>query len=300
MLSQSEYIKKVLKILKENKLLNSSWHDIMENNKIPLEVKYFINGARYIYMNSMIDHVKKNGKNLIIYPTGSNKLSSDKDIQISINIQNYSSIHSIKSIVESVVKVIHLANKQWKHKNIEHLLDIHFYPPTLLNHIPLSSKIVKSKYILVGKSTDNKTLPTLFIPQLSTKTLVDDFQKSELKLLENAVKEDTHKYYTRYVPNVAGCFNELISCYQGKLKMSSHEFNERLSCLVNYNNIGPEMYLSVSSIIIVVWHLQMGNKLSQKLLRSLAPIAYKENLIMYQRSKKDKYKTRYEYCRKFM
>jgi len=32
MLSQSEYIKKVLKILKENKLLNSSWHEIMENN----------------------------------------------------------------------------------------------------------------------------------------------------------------------------------------------------------------------------------------------------------------------------
>lgn len=300
MLSQSEYIKKVLKILKENRLLNSSWHEIMENNKIPLEVKYFINGARYIYMNSMINHVKKNGKDLIIYPTGSNKLSSDKDIQISINIQKYSSIDSIKSIVESVVKVIHLANKQWKHSNIEHLLDIHFYPPTLLNHVPLSSKNVKSKYILVGKSTDNKTLPTVFIPQLNTKKLVDDFQKSEFQLLKKNVKEDTNKYYTRYVPNVAGCLNDIICCYQGKVKLSPHVFNERLFCLVNYNNIGPEMYLSISSIIIVVWHLQMGNKLSQKILRSLAPVAHKENLIMYQRSKKDKYKTRYEYCRKFM
>lgn len=300
MFSQSEYIKKVLKILKEKKLLKSSWHDIMENNKVPLEVKYFINGSRFIYMNSMINHIQKNGKDLIIYPTGSNKLSSDKDIQISIDIQRHSSIDTITSIVDSVVKVIHLANKQWKHKNIEDLLDIHFYPPTLLNHVPLRCKNVKNKYILVGKSTDNKTLPIVFIPQLSTQTLVDNFQKSEFKLLEKIVKEDTHKYYTRYVPNVAGCLNELICCYQGKVKLSPHEFNERLFCLVNYNNIGPEMYLSISSIIIVVWHLQMGNKLSQKVLRSLAPVAHKENLIMYQRSKKDKYKTRYEYCRKFM
>lgn len=79
---------------------------------------------------------------------------------------------------------------------------------------------------------------------------------------------------------------KLQACYHGRVKMSPLEFNKRLSRLVNYNNIGPEMYLSISSIIIVVWHLQMGNKLSQNTLRSLAPVSYKENLILYQRSKK--------------
>lgn len=300
MFSQSEYIKKVCNILKEYKLLNSSWSDIMKSGEVPLEIKYFINGARFIYMNSMIDHIKKTGKDIIIYPTGSNKLSSDKDIQISIDIEKYSTIDTIKSIVRNIVKVIQFANKQWKQNNIEYLLDIHFYPPTLLNHIPLKSKNGKNKYILVGKSTDNRTLPIVFVPQLSNETLVNNFQKSELKLLEKNTKEDTHKYYSRYVPDVANCLNELICCYQGKIKMSPQEFNERLFCLVNYNNIGPEMYLSISSIIIVVWHLQMGNKLSQKLLRCFAPVAYKENLAMYRQSKKDKYKKRYEYCRKFM
>ena len=97
----ANYVQKVTSILKDYKLLGST-NEIMDNDDVPIELKYFINGARYIYMNSMIENIKKT--DLVIYPTGSNKLSSDKDIQISIDIEKYSNIKLLVKIIKDVLK----------------------------------------------------------------------------------------------------------------------------------------------------------------------------------------------------
>ena len=60
------------------------------------------------------------------------------------------------------------------------------------------------------------------------------------------------------------------------------------------------MYFTVYSIIIVVWHLQMKGKLSKNELQIMAPIAYEENKSMYLKTKKEKYKERYQFCMKYM
>ena len=76
----------VLKWGFENKFLSKD-NKIMKNDNIPQELKYFINGARYLYVKYMIHQINKiNDKCLFVYPVGSTKLTSDKDIQISFNI----------------------------------------------------------------------------------------------------------------------------------------------------------------------------------------------------------------------
>ena len=95
--------------------------------------------------------------------------------------------------------------------------------------------------------------------------------------MKTKIKENTSLYYTKYINDVATCLYTIIECYKGNIKLTDQEFNNYLHCLTKYNNIGPEMYRTISSIIIVVLHLQMGNKLSKKILQALAPVSYKEN-----------------------
>ena len=296
----NNYLKIAVSYLQKYNVKCMSWQEIMKNGKIPIDIKYYINGSRYLYMNSIIKKINKlSSECLDIYPTGSLKLTSDKDIQITLNINKCNSVKLLKNLITKIFGVIKRANKDWNSKDFEYLLDIHFYPPTLLNFIELRQKSKGTKYIRVAtKSRKYKNI--IFIPQIQTPELVKDFQKKELAKLKTKIKENTTLYYTKYIDDVVSCLYTIIECYKGNIKLSNQEFNDYLHCLTKYNNIGPEMYRTISSIIIVVWHLQMRNKLSKKMLQSLAPIAYKENKILYKKSKEQKYKDRYEYCQKFM
>ena len=78
-----------LTILKLNdfKVKREEWAKIMKNDDIPKELKHFINGVRYLYVNYMMGEINKICcKCLRIYPVGSTKLTSDKDIQITFNL----------------------------------------------------------------------------------------------------------------------------------------------------------------------------------------------------------------------
>ena len=291
------YLKIAVSFLKRYKIKSKSWQEIMKNDKIPIDIKYYINGCRFLYMDMMIKRINKlSCECLDIYPTGSLELTSDKDIQISINIDKCNGVKLLRSLISKIFDVIKRANKDWNSKDFEYLLDIHFYPPTLLNFIGSIQKSKGTKYIRVCGHKKN----IIFIPQIQTPELIKDFQKKEFAKLKTKIKEDTKLYYTKYINDVSSCLCTIIECYKGNIKLSNQEFNNYLHCLTKYNNIGPEMYRTISSIIVVVWHLQMKNKLSKKMLRVLAPIARKENKMLYKKSKKQKYKLRYEYCQKIM
>ena len=295
------YLKIAVSYLNKYKIKSKSWQEIMKNNKIPLDIKYYINGCRFLYMDMMIKKINKLSCDCLnIYPTGSLRLTSDKDIQISINIDKCNSVKLLKDLISKIFDVIKRANKDWNSKDFEYLLDIHFYPPTLLNFMELKHKSKGTKYIRVATKSRGHKKNIIFIPQIQTPELVKDFQKKELTKLKTKIKEDTTLYYTKYIDDIAFCLYTIIECYKGNIKLSNQEFNDYLHCLTKYNNIGPEMYRTISSIIVIVWHLQMRNKLSKKMLQVLTPIACKENKMLYKESKKQKYKLRYEYCQKFM
>ena len=73
--------------LTDYKVKRDDWAKIMKNNNIPQELKHFINGVRYLYVNYMMNEINKiHNKCLRIYPVGSSNLTSDKDIQITFNL----------------------------------------------------------------------------------------------------------------------------------------------------------------------------------------------------------------------
>ena len=62
--------------------------------------------------------------------------------------------------------------------------------------------------------------------------------------------------------------------------------------MVEDNHIGPEMYFTYSSILFVVWFLQLKHNVHKSLLKKIAPIVKKEQQILYKITKKMKYKER--------
>lgn len=296
-------IKKIINLtvlyLKKYKVKNWEWDKIMKNDNIPQELKYFINGARYLYVKYMIHQINKiNDKCLFVYPVGSTKLTSDKDIQISFNINCNENISFFIKIIKKTTDIIHKGLKEWHTKDLLHLIDTNFYPPSLINFISKKERSYNNKYIKTLKK-NNKIL-SFFIPQFSTIESVREFYKCELTHIKNKGNENINLFYKCYAKEVAICFKKILNCYQNINNLTDIEFNNLLCCLIKYNNIGPEMYFSVSSVAIVVWHLQLKGKLSKKELEIMAPIAYEENKNMYIKTKKEKYKERYTYCLRYM
>ena len=290
-----------LTILKLNdfKVKREEWAKIMKNDNIPKELKYFINGVRYLYVNYMIGEINKiSCKCLHIYPVGLTNLTSDKDIQITFNLNCKENNNFFQKIIDKTSFVIKNGFKVWKTTNLLNLIDTNFYPPSLLNFVTKVNKSYNNKYIKTLK--DKEKIITIFIPQFKSDESIKQFKKCEIIHLEKQKKENINKFYKNYKNETGICFKKMIDCYQNKLKLSDIEFNDLICCLVKYNNIGPEMYFTVSSIIIVVWHLQMKGKLSKNELQIMAPIAYKENKSMYLKTKKEKYKERYQFCMKYM
>ena len=285
--------------LTDYKVKREEWAKIMKNNDIPKELKHFINGVRYLYINYMMIEIEKiNNKCLRIYPVGSSNLTSDKDIQITFNLNCNKNNKFFEKVINRTSSVIEKSFKIWDTTNLLNLIDTNFYPPSLLNFITKVNRSYNSKYIKTLKDKDK--IITIFIPQLSSDMSIKNFYTCEIDNLEKKKEENINKFYKYYKKETGTCFKKIVDCYQNKIKLTDIEFNNLICCLVKYNNIGPEMYFTVSSIVIVVWHLQMGGKLSKNELEIMAPIAYEENKTMYLETKKEKYKERYQFCMKYM
>jgi hypothetical protein len=255
---------------------------------------------RLTYIQNTINHFHNIRKNCILsYPTGSTNLTSDQDIQITLNINGCNTTRILHKIIEKIHTIINKGNQIWCN-DIETFLDAHFYPPSLINFIPLSEKTNGYKYVRTSTNNKLQTKVCLFLPQLSTETLIHNFYQNENKMLKKQKQNNSKLFYKNYKDKIANCLHDVISCYQKKKQLSDQVFNDKLHCLVEYNAIGPDMYLTISSVIIVVWNMQMKNTLSPNLLQIFAPIAYQENKLIYQKTKNPKYKHRYMYCQKII
>ena len=49
------------------------------------------------------------------------------------------------------------------------------------------------------------------------------------------------------------------------------------------------MYFTYSSVLLVVWFIQLGHNIPLHLIRQLSPIAIKEHQLLYKITNKDKY-----------
>ena len=132
---------------------------------------------------------------------------------------------------------------------------------------------------------------TIWIPQFDNECEIKEFIENEYELLENTVNQNSKKYYELYKKKLSICILKLVECSK-KNNLSNSEFNKLMLCLIKYNNIGPEMYLTYSSILLIVWNFQMKNNIPIKYKKLLAPISAKENQLLFKKTKKEKYKNR--------
>lgn len=299
----SNYVNRIGSLLKKNNIDKCKWSDIMDDNRLPIELRRYFNGNRYFFVEHVMNDITNiNKKCLITYPTGSYNLNSDKDIQILLNIDNCNNNKLLNHIIKEILKIINHNYNIFNCKKIYKLLDTNFYPPTIFNFINNTSS--GNKYIRISNKKinhDNKRYKVcIFMPQLSNELLINKFVDIELKNLNRGKKENLKKYYDKYIVYISQCIIKLIDCYKGKLMLSDEEFNYNLLCSSKYNNIGPDMYYTISSVIFIVWHMQMNNKLSKKQMRTFGTIAYLENKKIFEETNKKKYKDRYIYAKKFL
>lgn len=185
----------------------------MTNEHIPIDVRNFINGSRFIYMEKMITKLNFAPELLLIYPTGSSRLTSDKDIQISIDINKYRNISVLHRLIKYIHNIIEKGNKEWRSRDIERLLDIHFYPPTLMNFVYKRNGDIKSPYVQCSNTKTQKTTKLcIFVPQLSSKELITKFHRNEYQALQKNVNENTKYFYKTYDRYMSKCLSDLIDC----------------------------------------------------------------------------------------
>jgi len=174
--------------LKNYKVNRDDWVKIMENDNIPKELKHFINGVRYLYVNYMMNEINKiNNKCLCIYPVGSTNLSSDKDIEITFNLNCKENDKFFQQIVNKIKHVIEEGFKLWQTKNLLNLIDTNFYPPSLINFVTKVNKSYNNKYIKTLKEK-NKII-TIFIPQFTNDICIKNFYTCEIDNLEKQKKK---------------------------------------------------------------------------------------------------------------
>ena len=298
----SVHINRIGTLLKQYNIDKCEWRDIMDDNRIPIEIRRYLNGNRYLFVEKILNNISNiNKKNLITYPTGTLNLNSDKDIQILLNIDNNININLLNVVIRKILIIIKKNYNIYNCKKIYKLLDTNFYPPTLFNFINNNS--LGNKYIKISNkgilNNNNKYKLCIFVPQLSNDIIIKKFIDMEQKNLNKTKKsKNIEIYYDKYINNISKFMINLIYCYKGKLILTDEEFNNNLFSIIKYNNIGPDMYYTISTIIFVVWHMQLNNKLSQQQMRIFGTISYLENKKLYEKTKKEKYKDRYLYAKK--
>ena len=302
-------IKGSLVYFKKYNLEKNPWSKTMKNENIPIELRNLLNGIRYIYSNEVNNKIENccfKSHLINVYPTGSNKLSSDIDTQIAINITKNLDIKNLRNVVDYIIKMLNDSRKLWNIKSVEKTLDINYYPPTLFNMTDVD--ILKSHYISSQKDKKIKKMyHTVWFPQLEHNKLYKKFYDTEMERLENYEKKynytNTANYYEKYSDKKVECLFKLINNIK-KYKKGNYEHDEEINdsilCLVEHNHIGPEMHFTYSSILFVVWFLQLKHNVPKPLLKKIAPIVKKEQQILYKITKKQKYKDRMQSIDKYI
>jgi hypothetical protein len=293
-----DLIESSMKYFKKYNIKNKVWSKYMEDESIPIEIRNLINGVRYIYANEINNKLENcclfDKNEIYVYPTGSKNLSSDIDTQIAVNINKNIDIEKINKITEKIITLLNNSKKLWKIKSIEKSLDINYYPPSLLN---ISNKKLNVHYILCSKNKNKiKMYDTIWVPQLNNKKLYEEFYNKELNLLKNYKKKyklhNTYNYYSKYDKENINCLYNLInnkSIYKINNYEDDKKINDNIHCLVKHFHIGPEMYFTYSSVLLIVWFDQLKHKIPINIIKKLSAIALKEHQLLYEITKKQKY-----------
>lgn len=288
----------------------SNWKKCTESDEVHIQDKYLMNGARHLYISYMMRELESifnvaNRQLIHVTPTGSEKITSDVDMQVMLNMCELSTLtpKTFDSIIDSIVDQIEKGDALWRvggEPEMERSIDLNIYPAALLNY--LTSADCRTTECAEGFLYREGNW-TCFHPILSTEALQKEFVAAELeRVLGKEEEPDTRLYYEQYRKHVAPAVFSLVKkCtahgervgkrQQQRLKTDS-EINREVGTIVDYNHIGPDMFFTVSSIIFVVWNMQMGNKIPEKDVRVYAVVAAVENAKRFLHSKKEKYRLR--------
>jgi len=268
------------------------WVNIMKDDSIDIEKKILLNGLRYVYVSNMIEDIRKDTskRKLKIIPTGSKNLSSDIDIQITLNFSSNVKVVFFKYVIDMIIKHIKIADKIWG--EFPTRLDVNFYPFGLFN-------FVNSKISYDGLSVSKNGNNCCWIPVLDNQDLTYQFLKRDIKRINKKYKPNLQNFYNFYKENITESFFALYNNFKNNI-IDPEEHNNLILDLTKHNEIGPEMYFSVGSIIFVVWYIQMGNELPPTLKKYLSIPSYLENNRLYKETGKEKYKIRSEISKENM
>ena len=287
----------------------TNWHSCMDDPDIAIQEKFLINGTRHIYTSFICDSIarscNKRQELVLIFPTGSNNVSSDIDVQVCFNLCADTSQKQLRSVISIIEKTLNSGQIMWGIRDaLSTLLDINFYPGTLIN---FTSDFACLSNGCVYKGVDGRTV--CFRPKLNTKAQIQDFVYRDFGWnrnhpdYEDLGDVDMSKYYSIYKSHIIPNIVELWSACGGDItnknnvkRLIGSAFNDLLFEIVRFNKLADEVYLSISSIILVVWHMQMGNKLPIPHLSILAVNAFIEQYEMYKNSEKEKYHKRMMYA----
>lgn len=290
-------------LVENNKDVSYRKEDVLSAKKIySLREKYLIDIIQRIY--SLFYNNKSGEKDIIyIYPTGSENLWSDKDVQISLNLAYF---FKKKDLIEltDIIQIIRKESNNLFFKNKERLFDnyydINFYMPSLFHYVldTPCGRIVKKKfdkycYSLRSVVGGNKKYHLMAIkPDFSVDR--ESFLYNELKFIIKDYTPKLHSCYVKYKDKPSSALSKFINCVQNDIPFS---INDILTDIVYYNSICAEMYFTVCTPLFVVWFIQINNSKSgrssiKKDLKYLSIPAFVENYILFLNTNKKKYKER--------
>lgn len=235
-----------------------------------------------------------------IVDAGSDTAKSDIDLNVMVDISDSRvNADTFKTLMDTADTIRKSASCHWEIPglSLDKTLDINIYPPTILHMSKTGSLGSLKDYVL--RSGDTVCL----IPTLSTPELIKNFIVQDYRYIMRSPKTDLNGYSNAYKYNVIPSLMQILSLKNINISDEAHRqsiasgYNSHIHKMIDANSIGPEMYFGISTIIYVVWHMQLKNHVDPKILSILAIGAYIENCRLYKRTQKQKYALRANHAR---
>ena len=160
------------------------------------------------------------------------------------------------------------------------VLDVNFYPIGPFFYIKNWNNLVlnNNKIELSGIAINNNNI-ACYVPILINDEVINKFIETEInKSVKNGIilkpnKTDIDDYYKSYIGTISrgeDCYKNKIggtaNCIKKLIEMIpnfkyttiyAQEWNDILCCIIGTNKYGSELYFTISSIIYVVFYMQM-------------------------------------------
>ena len=246
----------------------------------------------------------------IVFPSGSRNLTSDIDVQISLDVCQWKDtggeahLKSIGKIAALVEGAISFARDVWLGLDLTGQLDINYYPPTIINfgkNLTCVRELYPAQcmYVHVLKDPINQTEDTIVVWRPRFGNAEEDIEFLAADLFRSTLSQATSnvtQYNAKDLSEIGLVEGNLIKMALDAKGGTAVGWNRALLEVVQYNPIGPEMYFCVCTIIFVVLFMQMQSMQPGDIplaeLRKIACVAAVENYFHFKHSGKAKYALR--------